>query len=459
MKNKYRFSLLCLILSVAIAGAEEKHSSAGSRTNLARDLSLKLADLDSFQAEYKAVAPDKSADITLLFNKEKKYCLCRLAMAVPDQEDVYTVLDFSQMNGKCGGFDMLIATGTKGRRFRLSFQDMFERLDNPVGVLCFMAKQFAAETKANTDKIDVEPGAPSLSLGLSAESLVLGMGITSKSKHITASWLDVETITNAVKILESSDSIQFSYADDHVVLIDKKTGLLVKDTWPDPSKPGPRNIALAKHSVLKRNAPYSSLIPGFHSIEFEQLTPEHLYKQMYVSFLTDLGHKLSEMDGFDETLERHSADIAAAVRKLGRAMIREDAKKMVNNDKAKEFAEEFLRPSYEQYTAKHAQKANGISFPDFLSNLMRAAEADPNALMSPGARKFTETIKKECETVLDELPEDAQTPLKKLYDENMSALVEGWILEFLSATLDQVKTLELEEDKNVPNKSMNHDKQ
>ena len=455
MKNIHLLPLLCFIFFVSMAEAEQESLSISNGIGLVQDLSLKLAALGSFQAEYRGVAPDKSADITLLFNKERSYCLCKISVAEADQqEDVYTVLDFSKMNGKRGAFSMLLISGGEGNRFTVSFQDMFESLDNPIGVLFFMAKHFGLETQTDADQIDVEPGAPLVSLGLSEESLVFGMGIASKSKHLTASWLDEDAITNAVKIFKSPESIQFSYKENHIVVIEKKTGLLLKDIWPNPARPESRYIALKSHSALKRNVPYSLLIPLFDSIAIQELPPEHLYKQMYVSFLTDLGRKLSEIDGFEEKLGLHSADIAAAIRKFGRAMIRDDAKKRVNNDKTKEFTKEFLRPAYEQYRVKHAQKAGDVSFLNFLSNLMREAEANPSTLMSPSSRNFTETIKKECEKVLADLPEDAQQPLRKLFDDNMSALAEGWILEFLAATLDQVKTLELKEDKDTPNQEI-----
>jgi hypothetical protein len=305
-----------------------------------------------------------------------------------------------------------------------------------------------------SDKIDIRPGAPSLSLGLSEDSLKLSVGIACKGEHLTASWLDEEAIANAVKILESSEAIQFIYKDDHIVLIEKKTGLLLKDIWPNPARPGPRYIALKRHSRLKRNVPYSSLIPSFDSIKIEELPPQHLYKQMFFSILTELGHNLSDIDRFDQTVEHHSDEITAAVRKTGRVIIREDTKKRVDREKAKEFAEEFLFPTYERYKEKHPQKASDLSFPDFLSNLMQAAEANPSAVVLPGSRKLTEAIQKECENILDQLPEDAQQPLRKLYDQCISALVEGWYLEFLSATLDQAKTFTRKENKKVSNQAI-----
>ena len=346
---------------------------------------------------------------------------------------------------------------------------MLERLDNPVGMFFFMAKQ-CCEKKHDFDEIIVNAGTPSLSLGLSADNLTLSLGVCAKSNSLAASWINCDIITNATKVIESPSSIEFTYKDDHIVSIDKETGLLRKDCYPNPARPGRREIVLKTYSALEQDVPYTSLIPSLESIDMEDMLSKQLYEQMSISWLTELGRKISVDEKFDEKLQKHSAAITAAVRKAGRQIIREKAEaiaqKFASKEKATLMLKKILLPMYEKYKQDHLKKARNLSFNEFLDLITTYAETNTAAFLSDDSgdcsifvNQLVEIQKKKYESEIARLPEDAREGLRKINAISMPALAEGFAekvySKLFSALLDQAKTVyanNLTKDKNVPNK-------
>jgi hypothetical protein len=432
---------------------ELEPATTGSADKLADELSRKLGDLGSFQAEYRAVSPDKPpADITILFNQRQKYCLYRVAFAgaatgAEQTNVIYSVLDFSRLKDGSCSFQVLANEKNEGKKFTLSFKELFKRVDNPLGAFYFIARQIGAEMK--TDRMIIESTGPVLWLELDSTNLDVSAGFSTKINPLGVSWLGRNMITNAINVVESPDSVQFTYKDNHVVLVDQKTGLLLKDSWPDPIRPGPREIVLQSHSPIQRSVPYASVIPGFDNVKFEERPPTQPYEQMSVSFLTVLGRKLSAVENFEETLQNHSADLTITFRKLGRQMIRKDPKAMFDKNTVK-FSNEYLLSAYKEYIHDHPKASQNVSFHQFLDILMAAIEADPSELWSlPEASAFIEKLKQEAEIrhVISQLPEETQKPLIEIYNVCMPAFWEGCFLEICSEGIKQVKALKMPEIK------------
>jgi hypothetical protein len=180
------FILVCISLSTCWVRAEQELSTVKEGEKLANELSQKLNTLGSFQATYDAISHDKLfGKIKVLFNNDQKYCL--MEVGETNESGVLFILDYSQLNEKSGDVEMLMISGKQGTDVKLSIKDTVEHLDNPVGILCFMAKQLQLETNDIT-KISIAH--PNLSLGLDSSNIMFGAGFLSGGTNLTVSWLD-----------------------------------------------------------------------------------------------------------------------------------------------------------------------------------------------------------------------------------------------------------------------------
>jgi len=424
------------------ASGELEPPAAGPGNLLAEELTRKLAGLGSLQAEYRAFSPDgRAADLTFQVNQAQKYCLCWLAPAdAGDETDptniIGSVLDFSLLNDESRTIQMLAFKGNEGKKFTLSLQKLFERADNPFSAFYLIARQIGAERKVW--RTTTGPGGPELTLALDATNLAFYPEISSGRKTLSASWLDRNIITNVIKVVATPDSVQFTYPSNHVVLIDRKTGLLAVDSWPDPARPGLREIILQHYSPLPRNVPCASAIPGFADIHFEKLPDPQVYEHMSFSFLADLRRKLAAMENFEESLRNHSADLTAAFRELGRR----NNRGMTQDLEAARFRNETLIPDYKRYLQNHPDKAKTLTFNRYLDIVLAECEANPRDLLSiPEVRASMEKARLDCQGAIRQLPEDNQKPLMELYDVCMPAFYEGNCLGYISKRIKQVKAL------------------
>jgi hypothetical protein len=443
---------ICTLFVIGCLGAEQG-ATVRAPESIVKELSQKLEKLGSFQAEYQAIAPDKSADITLLYNKQQEYCLLMMTNIVMITEkgtnpthDAYIIIwDFSKANDHGGTFKTLQIADGDEKNIEISLRDMTERLDNPIGLFLFMFKHGGSEMTTDGKKIDIQAElGTEIFLGLGKERIKLG--ISSMYDSFAVSWLDLASATNATKILELTNAIQFSYAENHVVVVDKKTGLLLDDSWPDPSRPGPRQIVLKRQAKLQTDAPYSSFVPSFVGIKAEKLSADALRNQLTIATLTDIGRKLSAIDNIDENLRLHSGAIVMAVRKAVRQKMRDEVTKWLDDQKVATTKEKTLMPLYKQYMERDPEAATGVSFHDFLDIMIAALEKNPRLIVSSSCHEHTEIIQALCKDTLAQLPEDAQKPLKKLYDVAMPALVDGMMVEYYAVLFEKIKKMDEKQD-------------
>ncbi len=101
----------------------------------------------------------------------------------------------------------------------------------------------------------------------------------------------------------------------------------------------------------------------------------------------------------------------------------------------------FIMPSYKQYLEK--SNMNTLSLNAFIDDLIGKIEKNPHEYL-PESSELTDMIQKECETLVSKLPEDAQAPMKVVYQYVPSALSEGLMTEFFVEQMRLAKTLKQE---------------
>lgn len=432
--------LAYLSLSICWVEAEQELSPARDGQRLANELSQKLNALGSFQVTYDLIGSNKTVgEIELLFNNDQKYCLIK--MGETSEPEVSFVLDFSQLNEKSGNVEMLTIFEKEGKRCRFSLKQMVEHLDNPVGILCFVGRQIQPDSTNGADVDSIFISHPTLSLGLDTTNIVGGAGFSSGGTNLAASWLDPDTITNALNIVETSESIQFLYPDNHVVSVDRQTGLLLKDSMPNPVTHNLREIVFEKHTAVEAPMPYVFLVPGFSKVKFEELPPTAFYNQVAGSYLTQVGQQLATNSNFDEILRTNSAKITAAVREATREMVRADVEARVTQESAIKFGNKYLIPAYKKYLQNPPVDIKDLSFTNLLALATTMAETNASLLVPQEAWALIEKKKEDLQNIINTLPKDIQKPFLKIYDIVLPALAKGCLLECWTATIEQIKTL------------------
>ncbi|HEY9838804.1 MAG TPA: hypothetical protein V6D23_00010 [Candidatus Obscuribacterales bacterium] len=431
---------LCLALLLSGPAAV---SAAPPPPALGEKLAQKLDALGSFQADYRALSPDSAADITVIFNRQRGYALARVSVDGSDAPN-WIVLDFAQSRseGKAQDdtFKMLMISAEGIQRFSVSFQQLFGRLDNPLGAFWFFSQQLT-EGHAGTLDLGHKAGALSLTLGLSETNLSMALAISTGKGSLLSSWLAPDTLATALDVLQAPEAVKLTYPDNHLVSIDPATGLLLLDQWPDPGRPGPREIRLVKQAPLARDLPYQELVPGFDRLNSEELPGEALYSQFYPGFLNDLGHQLANRKDLEQLLKTDGPKLTAKLKQAARGLIHDQVR--VDPRDAQAYAREVLLPAYSQYQKQH--QAQSLTFQQFLPVFMRAAEADPDSVHPPGADERMESLVQQARSAIGGLPPASADPLVKLYDLSWPGLAQAWKLELLAACLEQAASMEIEE--------------
>lgn len=441
MKHRLNLLILCiiLILPAAFIHCDEKNKdkTKNSRSSdLPAELNENLKTLGSFEAVYQAVSSSKNVmDITVISNPRLRYILVK--RAVPGTPGSYMIFDFADINNCL----MLIIENGECKRITLKFRDLFERLDNPVGILSCMISLSGDKAGADIEKNDYETAAPTLSLGLTKDKLNISIGFQTSGKVLSVSWLQPEEIAKAVNIIESPEYVRFVYKDNHIITVDRKTGLLFRDSWVvKPELKTPREIKLISYSAVKTDIAYSSSIPGFRDIKFTEISPEQFYREMSDKFIENIGNAFSNLDmnEFNKFIMNHSDDIIKTVRKTAREMTRNDKKTIPDKQKIAALKEK-LRSAYINDMEKNPGKAGNISFNKYLDSLVLEAGSDPSGFVSPDVMMQIRTLTKKTQETINRFPEHAREPLKKLYDICMPAIAEGMMSGIIEQVIDEIK--------------------
>jgi len=440
MKYKMNFFifLVILILSATFIQCDEKNKDKTKNNRSSKilaELTENLKTLGSFEAGYQAVSSNNVMDIRIISNRNLKYILIKHAMV--KMPESYMIFDYSDINN-CR---MLLIEHGECKRITLKFKDLFERLDNPVGILAYMFSVAGDKAGIDTEKNNYEAAVPTLSLGLTRDKLNMSIGFQTSGNVLSVSWLNPDEADKSVNIIESPEHVQFIYKDNHIITVDRKTGLLSRDSWVvNPKLKTPREIKLISYAALKTDVAYLSSIPGFGNIKFTEISPEQFYREITDRFIENMGNEFSNLDinEFNKFIREHSADITNTVRKTARRMVRDD-KSIIPGKQKTAALKEKLMSAYKRDMGKNPEKAKGISFNKYLDSLILEAESNPSEFVSPDIMVKIRTLTKKTQETISRFPEQAREPLKKLYDICMPAIAEGMMLGVMEQLIDEVK--------------------
>jgi len=442
--------LLCWLLSTWWVRAEQELPSTEKGERLRNELSQKLAALGSFQAEYQGLSYGKpTIDIGIIFNNRERYCLIKASELTKHKPDIYFVWDYSQSGTLSNSFEVLITRGSKGEKgtvslsemFKLSLSDKRRPMDNPLGLIFFMAQQFAYATSTNADTTWTAAVGPKLNLEFNQTEVFLGAGFSAGSTNLTASWLAQDLITNVINIVETPTAVEFFYPHNHVVVVDRLTGMLVKDSVPDPKESGVLEIILRSHAVQEDPLPFASVIPKFDKIKFGKMPDKLLLSQFRASYLDSLGRQYATMDNFDEILHTNSAKIVGLARDAARQIMHDQLKAKIDQKAAIKIRDKIFIQAYKDYLKDPPVDIKDLSFTNALYLMSSMIETNPGLMTSPVELKLAERDKRDFRDVVKQLPKNAQGHLLKLYDLVMRGIIQGWELEYVTVTIEKTKTL------------------
>lgn len=396
------------ILPSAVAQA----APAASNTQVTiKTLADKLAGLGSFQAEYDAVSPENKVGLLMLVNQQRRYALTQINLAGDPVR--WLVLDYSS-TAIPQGMVILMVTEDGIQRFPMPFDRIMQDLDNPVGALRFLSEQIAG---AKLEPV-TGPGAITLHLGLTATDLNLSMAMNTRPGPMTASWLQE---ADKATVSEWADgSLKLLYPEQREVYVDGSTGLLQLDRWPNPAKPGTREVRLVRQGAIKQDIPYQELIPGFKEMHVEPATHELITPQFYGGMLAEIEPKT--VPALNPESEKQ---LVQAARARYRQQLGQDP------DFIKSYLEQQFKPAFAIFLERNPGQT--FTFAQFLGVLTEAIEREPGSVILPGVPERLEKLEAEFRQALGAMQEDKAEKLGEIYSQGRRALVDAWSLEMLAA--------------------------
>lgn len=433
-----------LLISGILANAGNDVKSAPEGQSRADELLQRLQSLGSFQAEYYFATNGKPVgNITTIFDRQYHYLAIKLSDVAGKDPDVFTLVDISKMDSTNGGLEIAIIQGKRGQKCLIPIQKMIETPDNPIGILCLIGKYFGAAENSETNLPTLDQVAPNLSLGIDDDSINISAGFSTLSTNLTVSWLDRGLISNAVNVIEGDETVQFVYPSNHVIVVDKTTGLLSSDTVGDiESKRGSVREIVFKRDFTPVNQPYSALIPNFHKVKFKELPTKNILGQLYFSYFASMGQQMASDTNFTLTLQSNSVKLAKAARDAARQMTHEKARAAVTKKKNLKALDKILIPAYKEYLANPPIDIRDLSFTNLL-DLALAAMSDDSKLLPPDLLESVNKARNESKSIIEFLPDDSRRALNKYLDVIYPALCQGVLIEFTSISFDDIKKMQL----------------
>lgn len=410
-----------------------------SRDNLSKSLTQSLQALGSFQAQYRAVSPHKKALISLQYNQQKKFCLAKVE--VQEKPDIWIVLDYANMAvSPTSTFHLYLISGLGGRWYNVSLMELFERLDNPLGIANFMHKILDPNAPAF---ITPGEGSPKIRLGLSDSQLNINFEIAVKKGALRASWSDKNALNAAEKVESSSEKVTLYYKDNHSISIDPRNGLLLLDSWPKQEEASPREIRLVSHSELKIDKDYIKQIPNFDKMSFKKMPLNSLSRDFYPSYFKHLTTELEKIENFQQTIQSLSPSVLkrlAAQKILGYPPLK------LNPEQTKEYLKQVLMPYYQKLKEKDSTQK--MSFLTFLKRLLREVDSDKFPFMTPVARQFTSQLHQQMNQIVLNIPANRRAPVRALMTKGIKPVFDAWVSHYFRATIGQAIEL-VEKDESL----------
>ncbi len=376
-----------------------------------KTLADKLASLDSFQAEYSAISAETRAKLLLMVNRKRHYAMAQVSLDNDPQR--WIVLDYSPET-RVKGIVILMITEDGIQRIPMPFDAIMQDLNNPVGALRFLSQQLA---DVKLEPI-TGPGALTLHLGLTATDLNLSMAMNTRPGPTTGSWL--QEADKALRSEVSGADLKLIYPEKREVLIDGASGLLKLESWPNPAKPGPREVKLLKHGDLTQDVPYQQLIPDFKQRQIQDAGFELITPQFYGGMLAELEPK--QVPALTESSFK---------RVLQAARIRYRETLSQQPELVRAYRDEQLQPAYKNFISQNSGQR--MSFEQFLAAVTAELEHAPGTVALPGVEAHLEKLESELRPALAMLPTDKAQKLAEIYGQGRLILVDAWSLEMLQA--------------------------
>lgn len=399
---------------------------------LAQALRHKLSALGAFEAHYSALSPDQqTAEIQLIYNPRRQYMLAQIDISEDSRK--WLVMDYAQLHGPAQQFDMWLVTSEWKQHFEMSLSKLRKALDNPLGAALALAQSLPQGPDDAQLSRALQPGAAFLSLGLNASDLNLVMGISTQAGGLETSWLKDALFRQALDYQQTDKDVILHFSDARSISIDTGSGLLKRDSWPDPERPGPREIQLKRFGALSQDRPYRELLPELQTLPDGDLPVATFEQILYPVFLTELAYTLQD----SAALKTLQGDPAALRARLLPAL-RQQMQRMGPVRVAPADSEAYFQRLWSSYSRDREQPA--LSFPQFVEQMRTAASKArgdySQILIPPRFREDLARMQHETRQALSQMPDAARQSMGLMLEVGMPALWEAMLLERLDAYLD-----------------------
>lgn len=434
-------SLLCLAVLSPLPALAQNVDLVKQAQQQSKRLSEALNQQQSFQADYLAVSAKGKAKVRLLMNQQKRFALVSVTVDADTQPAYWAVLDYANRPEQPGLIKMFAIVPEEGlQQAELNFRAAFASLDHPLGILRFLKNQTLSLNGKKPIKPDSEdwlPNTPIMELGLTDDHLLINLGVSSMQSERSASWLDLEKLKQALKIDVSPQSVSFTLPDQHLLVIDPRNGMLLKERWDRVAPQEEREISQQAFGALQDQRTYQEMIPNFANLPVHSMPMDQLYQQFAQQLLSELAEEVQAQNLAKSV--SFTASQTDALRQAARLSIRAQVRHNLQPEAVAVYQEQVLQPAYQRYKQTHATQAADLSYADYLSRYLAAAEADPEHVQMPGLRQQTAQLADAKNQFLATLKPEQSLGLEHLWQLGWASIEQAWALELLSATIERLQ--------------------
>ncbi len=428
--------LAILPLSASLQGNErEDDALPQERAAILEELRERFEETGSFRALYAGRGRSDEREAEILYDAHTGRIVVQ-SDNTGDSDDQFLIVSHVFHDEGVETYIMRVIDGRAGSELRIPIPELHNALVNPLhAVAATLPFLFVEDAMTETSAL------PHLHRGLALEAaedhltLSINFGIrSSPSERFEASWLDDDLFLEASDVDATDTAIVLAFKSGREIRIDRATGLLISDVFPDPNDRSEVGtfIRLNESTTLGNRPVPEEWDPDLSEVTFEAIDTRaildqfeeefriEIFRQVTDFFLAHLGSRREIRRLFDERGE----EIRAAARDAGYRFGHRQGRSEIADSVIESIVESALRPMYDAYLAQVPDDER-LSFAEYLDHLIEATTEDPDLLDLPEVNNKVRTMRNRDEALLAEAPLEIWEFLEILHEEVSPYFIDG----------------------------------
>ncbi|WFB37250.1 hypothetical protein P3T73_05685 [Kiritimatiellota bacterium B12222] len=398
----------------------------------------------AFQASYRIETPGLSANLTYYLNQENFITGFILIPDTAPEERFSAVMKYGGPDMEEGDLHIIMGKSAPMQIMKLNTTKIISKPPAILHALLLLSNESVLRVNSQQKKISTDSFWPLLAFGLQANSLKLSFGLQSSTQAPSTNWLTPAYYDNAEDISLTKETVIVDFPENHQVILNRTSGLLQSDRWPNNEKDQPIRITLIEHKALNKNFSISDIIPQFERLAFQEIPATSIIAPAVASACLQLNEKLENIEDLNDWLTKDPAATHDRIRNRARPQVREWANTLVADFKQQTKINAHLQNEYQRLLQSKPTTVKDISYAAFLAKIRDEVENDPQQVIFPYLEAVVIELQTSYEEMLALLPLEKDAALLQVYNSYMDALSDAWRIELMTATLERAQEDERE---------------